>query len=265
MHCTRTLILGLKSMLPWHCGMRRLQHNWRYQEDGPSPAIAFAHGAGRILCVLRPRPHATPLARLLQDCLSNKKYESRCDLYVKEKRPQPPPPPPNLPWPYPNDPGLSYGSSTVELDAAFEIKLDAAGANCDTLQGAAQRYKELTIGSHVGSHAAHGLKSLDVSVADLDESHPQLGDDESYELEVSATAASLSAQTIWGAMRGLETFSQLVMFNFTSKSYTVPKHAHMAEAARRAQYWPCPTPHHSRCNMPHGKLKTRPAFHTVAS
>ena len=55
-------------------------------------------------------------------------------------------------------------------------------------------------------------------VADLDESHPQLATDESYSLVVPAdgSAATIAAATVYGALRGLETFSQLVTFDFES-------------------------------------------------
>jgi hexosaminidase len=40
--------------------------------------------------------------------------------------------------------------------------------------------------------------------------YPALGEDESYELEVSSTAARLQAHTVTGVLRGLETFLQLI-------------------------------------------------------
>ena len=53
------------------------------------------------------------------------------------------------------------------------------------------------------------LSALQVSVDDPDESHPQLDTDESYTLEVSTrSSAALHAKTVYGALRGLETFSQ---------------------------------------------------------
>jgi hexosaminidase len=39
---------------------------------------------------------------------------------------------------------------------------------------------------------------------------PDLGDDEKYTLTISSEGSTLSAATIWGVLRGLETFSQLV-------------------------------------------------------
>eukprot|EP01103_Thecamoeba_quadrilineata_P000432 TRINITY_DN1036_c0_g1_i2.p1 TRINITY_DN1036_c0_g1~~TRINITY_DN1036_c0_g1_i2.p1 ORF type:complete len:454 (-),score=70.64 TRINITY_DN1036_c0_g1_i2:369-1730(-) len=53
----------------------------------------------------------------------------------------------------------------------------------------------------------------------------QLFVDESYNLEVGSKNgegyANLTAATIYGAMRGLETFSQLVDYNYTSNTYAI--------------------------------------------
>ena len=49
-----------------------------------------------------------------------------------------------------------------------------------------------------------------------------LGTDESYELSIPASGgATLSAPTVYGALRGMETFSQLVGFDPMSQQYTV--------------------------------------------
>eukprot|EP00966_Prymnesium_polylepis_P189040 4379790-Prymnesium_polylepis.3 len=66
------------------------------------------------------------------------------------------------------------------------------------------------------------VHSLLLVVADLDDSHPQLETDESYTLVIVPAGATLSAPTVYGALRGLETFSQLLRFNFSTSSYYVP-------------------------------------------
>ena len=50
---------------------------------------------------------------------------------------------------------------------------------------------------------------------ELDESHPQLSTDETYTLSISSSGVKLTAPTVYGALKGLETFSQLVLFDLT--------------------------------------------------
>jgi hexosaminidase len=98
------------------------------------------------------------------------------------------------------------------------------------LTAAFERYTALTfphvISAGAGASSASGtpaLTSLKVSVASLAEDFPQLETDESYELTIAPTSgATLTANTVFGALRGLETFSQMVVFDFDSEAYTLP-------------------------------------------
>jgi hypothetical protein len=144
--------------------------------------------------------------------------------------PPPPPPPAHTLWPYPNDPNLSTGATTVQLSHDFAI-LTAAGPACPTLDTAVQRYQNQAVGLHVASPQGDGdggpvLRQLLVQVADLDESYPQLNTSrahEAYVLTVPAdgSPATVTADTIWGAMYGMESFSQMVRFNFTTEAYSI--------------------------------------------
>ena len=66
------------------------------------------------------------------------------------------------------------------------------------------------------------LSELVVDVADVD-APLDLGVDEGYALEVPSdgSPASLRAQTVWGALHGLQTLSQLVRFDFDAGAYWV--------------------------------------------
>merc|ERR1719201_2978956 len=146
-----------------------------------------------------------------------------CDLYVLEDHPQPPPPPPppaNLPWPAPNT--FTKGNTTINVASSFKFSRTSAIAS-PILTAAFARYQALTFPhAAVASDAdADALSGLVVSVSNLDESHPQVETDESYTLTVGATMATLKAATVYGAMRGLESFSQMVRFNFDTMAYEV--------------------------------------------
>jgi hexosaminidase len=62
-----------------------------------------------------------------------------------------------------------------------------------------------------------------VQVEDESEAHPQLNTDESYTLTIDVGQGDIMghimANTVYGALRGLETFSQLVVFDFESATY----------------------------------------------
>lgn len=102
-------------------------------------------------------------------------------------------------------------------------RLSIAAQVPDTLTEAFARYAELTRPHRCVPDSAPGLLGeLRVSVADPSEAPPQQGTAEEYNITVPATgAATLRAATIYGAMRGMESFSQLVQFNFSTSSYHI--------------------------------------------
>ena len=74
-----------------------------------------------------------------------------------------------------------------------------------------------------GAGGAAVITGLVLDVADLDESHPQLGHNESYSLVVPDTGgdATLQAPNIYAALHGLETFSQSVYIDASSSQYLI--------------------------------------------
>jgi hexosaminidase len=81
-----------------------------------------------------------------------------------------------------------------------------------SLQAAFDRYTQIAFPLPSGDICGYLLPSLQVTVEDYKEVPPALGDNESYALAVpnDGSAATLRAGSIFGAMRGLETFAQLV-------------------------------------------------------
>lgn len=111
-----------------------------------------------------------------------------------------------------------------------------AGGSSKTLSDAFERYLTIIFQHQVDvtrideeEEGKPWLRKLVVNVSSADEVL-QLNTSEEYGLQVPAAvadeeesglAAYLEAETVYGAVRGLETLSQLCVFNFTSKSVEV--------------------------------------------
>ncbi|XP_056314038.1 beta-hexosaminidase subunit beta isoform X2 [Danio aesculapii] len=124
-------------------------------------------------------------------------------------------------WPLPQ----KYQSSAVAFKlspASFQIvhaKQSTAGPSCSLLENAFRRYFEYMFGELKKQDKSRkkafdsDLSELQVWITSADpecDGYPSLRTDESYSLSVDETSAVLKAANVWGALRGLETFSQLV-------------------------------------------------------
>jgi hexosaminidase len=101
----------------------------------------------------------------------------------------------------------------LKLDSSFTVGI--TGYADPRLQRAVQRFQDRVEG-RTGVELPLGVASdgrgatLSIECAAASSKYPKLGEDESYTLEIGAQQAILKANTVVGAMRGLETVLQLV-------------------------------------------------------
>src|SRR5271166_3736130 len=104
----------------------------------------------------------------------------------------------------------------LKLDGSFTVGI--TGYSGPRLERAVQRFQgriegrtgvELPLGVANNGKAA----TLSIECDTVGPAYPKLGEDESYSLEIGAQHATLKANTVVGAIRGLETVLQLVSAN----------------------------------------------------
>lgn len=128
-------------------------------------------------------------------------------------------------WPLPRQ--YSNGPTTIEVVPSSEFFL--LKQQSPLLTAAFDRYQKLMFPHAVSAvanpiSAAAQITVLHIAVNSTDEGFPALDTDESYTLSINSDASGgsfLHAGTVFGCLRGLETFSQLVRFNFDLEQYQV--------------------------------------------
>eukprot|EP01100_Stratorugosa_tubuloviscum_P015098 TRINITY_DN847_c0_g1_i1.p1 TRINITY_DN847_c0_g1~~TRINITY_DN847_c0_g1_i1.p1 ORF type:complete len:544 (-),score=243.52 TRINITY_DN847_c0_g1_i1:107-1738(-) len=116
-------------------------------------------------------------------------------------------------WPLPQS--YSFGSNTIQLTSNFQF---ISPNHSQILSHAFTRYYFLMF-TH-GRESQGTLKSVEVIFTSNNETL-QLGTNESYSLFIDNEGSKITATTVYGALRGLETFSQLVTYDFNIKSYVI--------------------------------------------
>jgi hexosaminidase len=103
------------------------------------------------------------------------------------------------------------GSGSLKIDAGFTVAL--TGHSDSRLTGATERFVDRLAkqtGLLIAMKPANGTKATLAVRVDHDSKPVQeLGEDESYVLEVTAGGANLTAPNDLGALHGLQTFLQL--------------------------------------------------------
>ena len=105
-------------------------------------------------------------------------------------------------WPLPRN--LSTGNGTVTF-GTLRISIPSGS---DVLEDAATRYHAIINAGNGPSMAV--IFNVSVTVASLSAPLSPGASDESYTLEADSGGCSIAAATPWGALRGMETLSQLV-------------------------------------------------------
>ncbi|PON75322.1 Beta-hexosaminidase [Parasponia andersonii] len=137
-------------------------------------------------------------------------------------------------WPLPTE--FTSGNDTLSVDPGLSLIGAGNGGNSAIVRAAFDRYKGI-IFKHTtgvspfsllrGKRPVYDITRLRI-VVDSDSEDLQLGVDESYTLYVAKNdgqsiigEVTIEANTVYGALRGLETFSQLCTFDYGSKSVLV--------------------------------------------
>lgn len=128
------------------------------------------------------------------------------------------PAPPGSPWPMPKE-MKDTSNNLFYLDMNNFKITDNMGVDCDIIEENKKIYKKVLFPPMSEFHSLplnsdflFELK-LEVEEKNTCPGYPDLTMDESYELRVNSGIAKIKANSVWGAVRGMETFSQLTFIS----------------------------------------------------
>eukprot|EP01119_Soliformovum_irregulare_P025257 TRINITY_DN930_c0_g1_i1.p1 TRINITY_DN930_c0_g1~~TRINITY_DN930_c0_g1_i1.p1 ORF type:complete len:590 (-),score=153.11 TRINITY_DN930_c0_g1_i1:24-1793(-) len=146
----------------------------------------------------------------LKKDVSNLVASQLVSIWAKETGPAPAP----LPMIWPEPQMAQHGSSSVRVSSSLDCMITI---DSPILKGACSRYRDLIF---TQEDAKGDIVKLLIKVSNASD-RLDIDTDESYSLTISENSAEISSKTIYGAMHALETFSQLVQFDFNLKAYVV--------------------------------------------
>lgn len=147
-------------------------------------------------------------------------------------------------WPLPSQ--YTSGNQTLTVDPNLSLVVSGSGGGSLIVKEAFERYKYIIFrrASKVSklSVATYDVQKLSVIVRS-DNEELQLGTDESYSLLVANSdeksiigEVTIEANSVYGALRGLETLSQLCVFDSGTKSITISKAPWFIQDKPRFEY-----------------------------
>eukprot|EP01133_Synstelium_polycarpum_P004107 gene4107-4794_t len=113
---------------------------------------------------------------------------------------------------------MTFGNVNLTIDPT-KFAIETASSS-PVLAIAIKRYQEILLFPFGLGTLNDAIYTLQVTVAS-DNEDLQLGVSENYTLSVTETSMTISADTIYGAMRALETFSQLVTYSDADNTYSI--------------------------------------------
>ncbi|CAF2741185.1 unnamed protein product [Rotaria sp. Silwood2] len=125
--------------------------------------------------------------------------------------------PPNAVWPHPQQ---IIASNELLYIRPHDIMIHSNIRTCDIISKAIERYEPIFFPPKLSmneppSNADNILQNLTLNIRDNPqcEQYIQQNSDETYTLTINNKIAIVEATSVWGLLRGLETFSQLIYIN----------------------------------------------------
>ncbi|XP_076436775.1 beta-hexosaminidase subunit beta-like [Babylonia areolata] len=114
----------------------------------------------------------------------------------------------DVPWPMPASWSRDATPLTLHPSSLF---FHSNMAHCDVIDDAISRYRHLlSLLKDDSPQSESDLKQVEITVeSEVCEELPYLDMDETYSLQTHGARVTIVTHTVWGALRGLETFSQL--------------------------------------------------------
>ncbi|KAL2555808.1 Beta-hexosaminidase 1 [Forsythia ovata] len=146
-------------------------------------------------------------------------------------------------WPLPSE--FSFGNQTLTVDPNLSLAIGGNGGSSSIVKEAFERYKLIIFKHHSKLSkygASYDIGKLNVIVHSANE-ELKLGMDESYSLLVAKRddhsiigEITIEANSVYGALRGLETLSQLCAFDYGTKTVQVYKAPWFIQDKPRFEY-----------------------------